>query len=609
MIGAFAGVLLLLTATVYYQSLFHEFVRWDDGLLIYDNPAIRAINPATLTSIFTSYDPELYIPLTFFSYQLDYLIGGIKPVMYHLTNLLLHTGNAFLVGWFTLLLSRKRWIGFFCAVLFAIHPLHTEAVAWASARKDVLSTFFFLLSLIGYVHFRGTGKYKKLSIAAFLLALMAKVTVATLPLLLLLIDIRERRPLRKEVLIEKLPYFALSILFGIIAIVGKSSVLARSHPFETVLMAFKSTVFYIEKLLVPIHLSVLYPYVGTISLSSPDFLIPFLSVLILTALALFSLKRSREFFFCFFFFLLTISPTFVNFAKGDLDLYFASDRYAYAGSVGILFFIGLAVYSLREKVSLRVITAGSAVLMLFFAWLSHVQSLTWNSTETLFKNVLTHYQNSHVAYNNLGNVYRRNNDLDSAIEHYEKALAIRDHPRTRSNLGAALRKQGHIAEALNQYEKALALDANSKTAHFGLGILHAEQGNSARALQEYNLALTADPTYAEVAVNLGALYMSMGEAEKAIEQYNYAIAIIPYFPQAHFNLAVAYAKSGSPGKALASYERAVALEPSFVAARINLGIAYFERNRQEEAVEQFEAVLRYDPINKQALSALQQIRN
>ncbi|PIQ76637.1 hypothetical protein COU78_05065 [Candidatus Peregrinibacteria bacterium CG10_big_fil_rev_8_21_14_0_10_49_24] len=609
MIGAFAGLLLLLTMTVYFRSLFHEFVRWDDGLLIYDNPAIRAINLSTLKRIFTSYDPELYIPLTFFSYQIDYLIGGTKPVMYHLTNLLLHTSNAFLFGWFALLLSRSRWVGVFCALLFAIHPLHTEAVAWASARKDVLSTFFFLLSLIGYVRFRETGKYKRLSIVSFALALMAKVTVATLPVLLLLIDIRENRPFGKKMLLEKIPYFALSIVFGIVAIVGKTSVLSRSHPYETMLMAFKSTAFYIEKLLVPIHLSVLYPYVGTISLSSPDFLIPFLSVLILTVLALFSLKRSREFFFCFFFFLLTISPTFINFAKGDLDFYFASDRYAYAGSVGIIFFLVGVVNTLAVKFSPKYVTAAAGGIVLVFAWMSHMQSLTWNSTESLFTNVLEHYNNSHVAYNNLGNVHRRNEDLGTAIDLYEKAIAIRDHPRTRSNLGAALRKQGRTQEALAEYEKALALDPDSKTAHFGLGILLAEQGNTSRAIQEYVLALETDPTYVEVSVNLGALYMKIGETEKAIEQYEHAIAVLPHFPQAHFNLAVAYAKLGSPGKALASYERAVALEPSFVAARINLGIAYYERNRKDEAIEQFEAVLRYDPQNKQALSALQQIRN
>ena len=373
-------------------------------------------------------------------------------------------------------------------------------------------------------------------------------------------------------------------------------------------MAMKSTSFYVEKLFVPTNLSVLYPYVGDISLSSPDFFIPALIVLTLFAVAVLSLKYTREIFFGFFFFLITTSPTFLNFAKGELDLYFASDRYAYIGSIGILFLAVLGFSSLRKRFSHAALTVSAGGIVALFAWMSHLQSLTWSSTEALFGNVIEHYDNSHVAHNNIGNVFRRNNDTDTAIEHFRKAIAIQDHARTRSNLGAALRKQGKMEEALSEYSRALSIDPESKTAHFGLGILFAEQGNAQRALQEYQRALDIDPTYAEVSLNMGALYMRMGETEKAIEQYKHAIKVVPYFPQAHFNLGVAYAKSGSPRRALESYEQAIALEPSFVAARINLGIVYYERQRTEEAAQQFEAVLRYDPNNQRALSALQQIQ-
>jgi len=144
------GAFFVLTFALYGSSLSNSFVRWDDGMLIYENPAIREITPSTLKTVFTSYDPELYIPLTFMSYQVDYALGGTNPTIYHAQNLFWHTLNALLVAGFILLLSRRKWIALLCGVLFAIHPLHTEAVAWASARKDVLSTFFFLVSLISY---------------------------------------------------------------------------------------------------------------------------------------------------------------------------------------------------------------------------------------------------------------------------------------------------------------------------------------------------------------------------------------------------------------------------------------------------------------------------
>ena len=608
-LGLIACVFFVLTFTVYYQSLFHPFVRWDDGLLIYDNPAVWAITPATLKAIFTSYDPELYIPLTFLSYQIDFLIGGTKPVIYHLTNLLFHTGNALLTAWFTYLLSRRKWIGLVCGLLFAIHPLHTEAVAWASARKDVLSTFFFLLTLIGYLRYRRIGKFYRHSIVAYLLALMAKVTVATLPVLLLLIDIFDGRKLDRKVLKEKIPYFALSVVFGIIAIFGKTSVLQRATLLEKMLMACKSTVFYLQKIVWPTELSVLYPYVGSIGLTNPDFLWPALSVITLFIIAFLSLRRTRAVFFGIFFFLITISPTFLNFAKGEMDLYFASDRYAYAGSIGIFFLIALGLSQLMQKLSPKIVTGGVGVVILLFAFMAHTQSQTWRNTETLFGNVIEHYPNSHVAHNNLGNIYRRQDYLEKSIEHYEQAIAINDHPRTRSNLGAALRKQGQIEEAFAQYDRALELNADSKNAHFGLGIIYAEQGNRVQALQEYQRAIEIDPTYSEVYLNLGALHMQMQQTTLAIEAYEKALAITPYFAQAHYNLGVAYGKINKPRQAMESYERTVQLEPSFVAARINLGIAYYDRKRIEESIEQFEIALRYDPGNSRAISALNQIRS
>ena len=607
-LGLVAGVFFVLTFTVYYQSLFHPFVRWDDGLLIYDNPAVWAITPATLKAIFTSYDPELYIPLTFLSYQIDFLIGGTKPVIYHLTNLLLHTGNALLAAWFTYLLSKKKWIGLVCGLLFAIHPLHTEAVAWASARKDVLSTFFFLLTLIGYLRYRQTGKFYRYSIVAYLLALLAKVTVATLPVLLLLIDIFDGRKLDRKSFKEKTPYFALSVVFGIIAIFGKTSVLQRATLLEKMLMACKSTVFYLQKIVWPTELSVLYPYVGSIGLTNPDFLWPALSVIALVVVAFLSLRRTRAVFFGVFFFLITIAPTFLNFAKGEMDLYFASDRYTYAGSIGILFLIALGLSQLMQRLSPKIVTGGVGIVVLLFAFMAHGQSQTWRNTETLFGNVIEHYPNSHVAHNNLGNIFRRQENIEKSIEHYEQAIAINDHPRTRSNLGAALRKQGQIEEAFAQYDRALELNADSKNAHFGLGIIYAEQGNWVQALKEYERAIEIDPTYSEVYLNLGALHMQMQQTELAIEAYEKAIGITPYFAQAHYNLGVAYGKMNKPRQAMESYERAVQLEPSFVAARINLGIAYYDRKRIEESIEQFEIALRYNPGNSRAISALKQIR-
>lgn len=236
-IGAFFLILLI----IYGSSLTNDFVRWDDGLLIYENPAIRSITPSTLKTIFTSYDPELYIPLTFFSYQIDYLIGGTHAAIYHAQNLLWHTLNALLVALLLWRLTRQGWPSLFGGLLFALHPLNTETVAWSSARKDVLSTFFFLVSLLSYLSYRTQKKRSAyaFSLLSFTLGLLSKVTVITLPVVLFLFDFREHRRWSGKMLVEKIPYLLLSVLFAVIATAGKSGVLSASTLSEKILLSLR----------------------------------------------------------------------------------------------------------------------------------------------------------------------------------------------------------------------------------------------------------------------------------------------------------------------------------------------------------------------------------
>ena len=223
LLGAFFALALL----VYGASLTNEFVVWDDGLLIYENPIVQEISPWSITQAFTTYDPELYIPLTFLSYQIDYAIAGIEPFFYHFHNLVLHTLNAILILVCVYMLSRSKWIALFCGLVFLVHPVHTEAVVWASARKDTLSTFFFFGSLLSYLFYRekmchgepgrtmteGSSLDRArddtvslshplylMSLGCFLLGLLAKVSVFSLPIILLLVDFRDKRKWGKGIL-------------------------------------------------------------------------------------------------------------------------------------------------------------------------------------------------------------------------------------------------------------------------------------------------------------------------------------------------------------------------------------------------------------------------
>lgn len=644
MILLFIGCFFLIGLAVYGRSLTNQFVRWDDGMLIYENPAVREISPWSLHRIFTTYDPELYIPLTFISYQIDYKLSGTNPFAYHLTSLLIHIGNALLVAWLTYLLlgtvgiegkkgieeiegkltslqslySLQSLLSLFAGLLFLLHPLHTEAVEWASGRKDVLSTVFFLASIIAYMRWRDVVRQahhdKHLyiwSLAFFVLGLLSKVMIITLPAILLLTDYVQARPLSKRMITEKLPYAGIAVLFGIIAIFGKTAVVASSTLSQKILMACKSTAFYLEKIFVPVDFSLLYPYTKAITIASPDFYIPVIVVIVLLLTAFLVRNRYRMITAGILFYLLTLAPTFINFAKGgDLDIYFASDRYAYIPSIGIFLLVSavLAEIVFDQWTRIRIMLAAGVMVLATLAFLSYQQSRVWRDTETLFTNVLTLYpESSHVAHNNLGNMYRLQGDVDRSIDEYKKAISIRPHPKTWSNLGAAYRKKGMMTEALVAYQSALKLDPKSAIAHIGYAVILVDQGNLAEAEKEYKTGIGIDPGEEVGATNLGVLYTQQGRLEDAIAMYHLAMKQNPYFADAHYNLAVTLQKKGDDGGAVSEYREVIHIAPSFIPARLNLALLLYKQGNVSAAVDQFKTILQIDPSNAAAKSALRQI--
>ncbi len=656
------GLIIVLTLLVYGKSLGNAFVRWDDNMLIYENPIVREISWASLKAAFTQYDPELYIPLTFLSYQVDYAVWGMHPFGFHLTNLVLHALNAVLVFWLmTLLLGRfqrtnsrkysdsspqvpvprsQSPIPLLVALLWAVHPLNVEAVAWASARKDVLSTFFFLGSLCCYLRWsavesRGFPLRKVWywsSLIAFLLGLLSKVMVLTLPVVLLLFDVWQGRRIDRRAFLEKVPYILLSAVLGIVGLFGKQSALGASTFWEKFLMAPKSAVFYLQKIFWPDGLSVLYPYHGSVTIRSADFAVPLAIFVLLMMVAAWLWFRWRQASIGLWFFFVTVTPTFLNFAKGgDMDRYFASDRYAYIPSIGIFLAIGYLLYIKGNPLTLALSqwerkiqqetpsphgrgtgVRGVAVFMicilLILSLLSHRQSLLWRDTEVLLQNVLRLYgDSSHVAHNNMGNVYRLRGDIPRAIQEYEQAIAIRPHSKTFTNLGAAYRRLHRYPEAMEVYKKALELNPKNQEVHVGLGLVFMELGRLPDARKAFEEAIENDPRSEEAYVNLGAVAMREGDTKEAVEHYRKALELNPYFTQAHYNLAVALAADGRKEEAMEEYEAALRGDPSFLAARINLGILYYNAGRRADALAQFRAVLRQDPKNAAAREALRQM--
>ncbi len=609
----FAALVFGLLLAVFGVSLANDFVRWDDGLLIYENSAVREISFQSLKTIFTTFDPELYIPFTLFNYQVLYLVFGQHAWGYHLWSLLLHTGNALLGAWILSWITGNKKIGFVAGLLFALHPIQVEAVAWASALKDQLSTFFYLLTIIAYLHHRDLGSKRGywFSLLFMLLGLLSKVMVVTLPVVLILLDdLAERKWWSRKMILEKIPYFALSIIFGLVAIFGKEAVISSTTPLQTALMAVRSTVFYLQKLFWPTGFSVLYPYSNAVSITTPDILISAILVAALV-IAVFVLRKWTRFpFAAFFFFLITLVPTFVNFSKGG-NLYVASDRYTYLPSLGIFLLvatIAVMIWETKTRTIRKILNCVLALLVAIFCVLSFQLTKVWASSELLFRNVIAHYPNSYAAHNNIGNVLRRRNDLDGAIVEFKAALASWAHPKVHSNLGAVYAKKGMVKEAEEQFDAAERLDPKTGEPDFGRGILYAGIGEYDKALAAYGRALAKEPKFSIVYVNRGSLLLDLGRRDEAEADFRKAIEIEPYLAQAHFNLAVLATLDGETQEAITQYEEVVSMQPFFTQARMNLGALYAKVGRLDEAKKQFLEILKTDPYNDTAASAIRQIQ-
>lgn len=599
-----------LLLAVYGKSLWNDFVRWDDGLLIFENTAVRTPSLRSLRTFFTTYDPELYIPLTFVTYQLTYLLSGVHAFGYHLVSILFHGGNVLLVLWLAALLTRRAWAGCIAAALFAVHPLHVETVAWASALKDLQSTFFLLLTLIAYVYYRESGSRRTywLGVGFFVLGLLSKVVVLTVPAVLLLLDWRDGRKLDRAMLLEKLPHLILSVAFLIIALVGKADTSAAMPIVARGLLAAKSTAYLLWKFVLPFPLPSMYPYARPVSLASPDIAASVAALAVLTAAVLWSMRRTREAAFGAAFFLVTLAPWFYTFKKGE-DVYFASDRFLYVPSIGLVVLIGslLARWMECGRNRQRAGAAMTAAALVALSALTLRQSLVWRDTRSLFSHFARLVPDSYVARNNLGNAYRREGSLEDAIAEFEAALRLKENRKSYANLGAVYAKLGDEERAVRAFTRAAEIDPASPEPHVGFGILYATLGRPAEALASYARAIELNPRYAQAYLNRGSVRAEMGDAEGAIEDFRQAVALEPLFAQAHYNLAVLEARRGELAAAISGYERTVALQPSFIQARLNLGILYAKEGRRDDASEQFRAVLTYQPENAAAFSALGQL--
>ncbi|MBU0630914.1 MAG: tetratricopeptide repeat protein [Candidatus Margulisbacteria bacterium] len=542
------GVLVLLIGFSYFPSLGNQFVDWDDDVMIYNNQTIASFSLDNARQWFASSHYGMYHPLVQASYAIEYQLFGLNPFVFHLDNLLLHIGNSLLVFIFLLLLAGSWPLAFTAALLWGVHPVHVESVAWATERKDVLFAFFYLAALICYLRYlqgRGGGLFKVL--LAFLLALLAKPMALSLPFVLLLIDFyRGRKPVVK-LLKEKTLFFLLALIFGLVSLWAKQStggLVVPEPPFSYAnifVASYRVIFYYLPRTILPFGFNQLYP-LGSYVVES---LVP-LPPVFLAAPALFLLffglffyfgRKQREVVFGLLFFLLTIAPVILLMVPGIF-----ADRYAYLPSLGIYFIVGWGGVLLFEQYKERrtPLIIGGVILVVFLGGLTWQRCQVWRDTISLYDEVCLWYPTVPAAFQHRAqtNIDRREfgkalDDLNHAIKLNPKFTAAYN---SRGNLYFYT---GKTDLALADFMAAVRIAPRDATSHNNLGYLLTQMEQYPGALRHLNEALRLDPRSAEAFHNRGNYWLAIRDYRPAINDYTAALKLKPTLALTYFNRSVA----------------------------------------------------------------------
>ncbi|MDD4004017.1 MAG: tetratricopeptide repeat protein [Elusimicrobiaceae bacterium] len=563
----FMGIAMLAAATAMWPSARNGFV-WDDAHYILNNPLARDLSVGGLKRIFTEPHYGLYKPATILSFAVNHKFSGLDPAPYHLTNIFLHAVNSALVFLLVLLLTGDNGAAFLCALLFAVHPMHVESVAWISERKDMLYSLFFLLSSILYIkRAAGAGAAVSVfSIVCFGVSLTAKPMGIVLPAILFIYDYLLGRTFNRRLALEKTPYAAIAVLFGVwtYTLLRSANQFAQGFdPLDRVLFAFYGLKFYVWKLLYPARLSALYPFpLKTGNVLPLEYWLNPVTVLGCAALLFVYCRRNRAVMAGLAFYVIALLPALQLIPSG---VAITADRYAYISSLGL--FLPLSVYAAKyfEKLRARnarlaaVAAVCAALCVAGLAGLARGRCAVWKNDSTLFLDAARKHP-SPGTLNALGAVLKSAGRLDDALKAFELAAesvgpvrpgtpAMRDFIASYINMADVLQAQGKavIAEKMLQNIYNLSQAQAPRMIFLVLADIEAGKGNYQYAVELLGKA-QADPAIrAEACSKTGDIYRRAGEYRKAAEAYRAALAVNPLAQGALSGLADTEGKTDGAG--------------------------------------------------------------
>ena len=609
-----------LTFAIFLPALKNGFLNWDDVQNLTDNQKYRGLGFEQLKWIFTSYNLGPYTPITWVTYALDYLIWGMDPFGYHLTNVVMHSINALVFYFLCVKLlaltspsstPEKKGGPYipagFAALFFAIHPLRVESVSWLSGRHDILSCLFYMLAIIYYISPRSAGgehapfwRRHILPLAAFLLALLSKGMAISLPAVLVLLDIYPLRRLSgdprkwfsretRDVWLEKIPFFVLAAILGTIGYIcqAKTGALSSYQAFGLDSRATQilfAVFFYIRKTLIPLGLSPFYKLPAGFGLLNWQSLFAGSAIAAITAAAIALRRRRPEVLVVWVYYLLTLSPV-VGMVK--IGVQSAADRYTYLPCLGFAVLAGAGYRACRQNADKQLRNSCAILACLIIsglAFLTWRQEGIWRDSETLWKHTLAINQELDFPHYNLGLVLDAQGKTDEAVFHYREALRINPNfAQAHYNLGLIVAAQGKTDEAMKHYLETLRINPNYAEAHSRLGVVLAAQGKTDEAARHYLEALRINPGYVQAHNNLGLILAAQGKLNEASGHYIEALRINPDHAHAHNNLGLVLAVQGKTDEAARHYREALRIIPDYAQAHYNLGLILIAQGKTKEA--------------------------
>jgi Tfp pilus assembly protein PilF len=554
----------------------HDFVNFDDGKYVTENRQVQ--NGLTREGIvwsFTTMHFSQWHPVTWLSHMFDCQLYGLNPGRHHVSNLVLHIANTLLLFLVLQGMTGRTWPSALAASLFGLHPLHVEPVAWVSARKDLLSAFFWMLTMGFYVYYVRRPKLRRyfLILISFVLGLMAKQMLVTLPFVFLILDYwplgrfdtgrparpqvhespdpHHRKPPAVSLVLEKMPLIVIAAAAGVVAFLAQNRGGALESfaflPIDVRLAnAVVSYVMYIGKTIWPQNLAVFYPHPGS---TIPMWQVA-MSGLLLLGISVLAIRESRKrpyLIVGWLWYLGTLVPVIQLVQVGDHAM---ADRYTYIPLIGLFVMIawGLADMAARWPGTRIVLGTSAAGFVIGLAISSQIQARHWKNSVTLFEHALNVTAENHVAHTNLGVALAGQGKLDRAIWHYSQAVTIEpDYVGARLNLASALAERDKLQEAVAHYSEVLRVKPDYADAHFNMGNALIRLCEPEKAILHYTEALRINPNDPEILNNLGIALSKQERLEEAAQRFREALRIQPDFAAARHNLTAVLEKgSESP---------------------------------------------------------------